>query len=283
MIHRNFNKLGWLLIVLAASVLQPFGSRLLAQERLKLATTTSTDNSGLLKHLHPAFEKAAGVKIHTIAVGTGKALALGRNGDVDVVLVHARAAEDRFVADGDGINRRDVMANDFIIVGPSSDPAGIRDKKDGVEAVKRIAGKKARWFSRGDDSGTHKKEMELWNAASMKPSGQWYAALGQGMGKTLLAADEKLGYTLTDRGTYIAMSEGKKISLEVLVEGDERLFNPYGVIAVNPKKHAHVKYDVAMKYIEFLTSEPGQNLIASYRMNGKVLFFPVRTYAQRGK
>ena len=280
--QQGFNKLGWLLIFLAALIVQPFGSRLLAQERLKLATTTSTDNSGLLKYLHPAFEKAAGVKVHTIAVGTGKALALGRNGDVDVVLVHARAAEDKFVADGWGVNRRDVMANDFIIIGPREDPAGIRGESDAVRALKRIAMKKARWFSRGDDSGTHKKEKQLWKDAAMQPSGRWYASLGQGMGKTLLAADEKQGYTLTDRGTYIAMSEGKRISLEVLVEGDERLFNPYGVIAVNPKRHPHARYDLAMKYIEFLTSEKGQLLIAGYRMNGKILFYPVRAYAQRG-
>jgi len=246
-----------------------------AAERLKLATTTSTANSGLLKYLHPVFEKKYGVVIDTIAVGTGQALRLGQNGDVDVVLVHARAAEDKFVADGHGVNRRDVMYNDYIVAGPKKDPAGVRGMKDTVAAFKKVAEKKALWFSRGDDSGTHKMELQLWKAAGLgKPSGEWYRALGQGMGNTLIAADEKGAYTLADRGTYIALTAKKKVALEITIEGDKKLFNPYGVIAVNPKKHPHVKHDLAMKYVNFLVSPEGQKLIGGFAMEGKVLFFP---------
>jgi tungstate transport system substrate-binding protein len=273
--HRRVEKWIWAFFFVLPFMVYSSSGKLGAQPLIKLATSTSTDNSGLLKYLHPAFERMTGVKVHTIAVGTGKALALGRNGDVDAVLVHARAAEDKFIADGHGVNRRGVMANDFIIVGPRADPAGIRGESDVAAALRRIAEKKSRWFSRGDDSGTHKKEAALWEAAALEPSGRWSASLGQGMGKTLLAADEKQGYTLTDRGTYIAMSAGKKISLEVLVEGDKRLSNPYGVIAVNPKQHPHVRFTMVKKYIAFLTSEQGQHLIAGFRMNGKVLFHPV--------
>ena len=244
-------------------------------ERLKLATTTSTANSGLLRHLHPFFEKKHGVTVDVIAVGTGQALRLGQNGDVDVVLVHARAAEDKFVADGHGVNRRDVMYNDYIIAGPAKDPAGVRGMKDAVAALKKVAEKRAPWFSRGDDSGTHKMELDLWRAAGLgKPSGEWYRALGQGMGNTLIAADEKGAYALADRGTYIALSSAKKIGLEITIEGDAKLFNPYGVIAVNPKRHPHVKHGMAMKYVNFLVSPEGQKLIGSFQKGGKVLFFP---------
>ena len=246
-----------------------------AAERLKLATTTSTANSGLLKYLHPVFEKKYGAAIGTIAVGTGQALRLGRNGDVDVVLVHARAAEDKFVADGYGVNRRDVMYNDYIVAGPKKDPAGVRGMRDAVAALKKVAEKKAPWFSRGDDSGTHKMELQLWKEAGLgKPSGGWYRALGQGMGNTLIAADEKGAYTLADRGTYIALSSAKKIGLGIAIEGDKKLFNPYGVIAVSPKKHPHVKHELAMKYVNFLVSPEGQKLIGSFQKGGKVLFFP---------
>ena len=277
--HRRVDKWIWAFFFVLPFMLHSSGGDLGAQPRIKLATSTSTENSGLLKYLHPTFERMTGVKVHTIAVGTGKALALGRNGDVDVVLVHARSAEDKFVARGYGVFRRDVMANDFIIVGPRGDPARIRGENDVVTALGRIAENNSRWFSRGDDSGTHKKEAALWEAAALEPSGRWYASLGQGMGKTLLAADEKRGYTLTDRGTYLAMIAGKKISLEVLVEGDKRLSNPYGVIAVNPKRHPHVRFAMAKKYIAFLTSKQGQLLIAGFRMNGKVLFYPVNGFA----
>lgn len=265
-------------------VLLPAGAGLSSgAERLRLATTTSTANSGLLKYLHPAFEKKYGAAVDTIAVGTGQALRLGQNGDVDVVLVHARAAEDKFVADGHGVNRRDVMYNDYIVAGPKKDPAGVRGMKDAVAALKKVAEKKALWFSRGDDSGTHKMELQLWKAAGLgEPSGEWYRALGQGMGNTLIAADEKGAYTLADRGTYIALTAKKKVALEIAVEGDKKLFNPYGVIAVNPKKHSHVKHDLAMKYIGFLVSPEGQKLIGGFRMGGKVLFFPSAEKAPGG-
>lgn len=246
-----------------------------AAERLKLATTTSTANSGLLKYLHPVFEKKHSAAVDVITVGTGQALRLGQNGDVDVVLVHARAAEDKFVAAGHGVNRRDVMYNDYIVAGPAKDPAGVRGMRDAVAALKKVAEKKALWFSRGDDSGTHKMELQLWKAAGLgKPAGEWYRALGQGMGNTLIAADEKGAYTLADRGTYIALTAKKKVALEIAVEGDPKLFNPYGAIAVNPKRHPHVKHDLAMKYIGFLVSPEGQKLIGGFRMGGKVLFFP---------
>ncbi|MBI2177244.1 MAG: substrate-binding domain-containing protein, partial [Candidatus Tectomicrobia bacterium] len=220
-------------------------------------------------------EKKHGAAVDVIAVGTGQALRLGQNGDVDVVLVHARAAEDKFVADGHGVGRRGVMYNDFIVAGPAKDPAEIRGMKDAAAALRKIEEKKALWFSRGDDSGTHKMELQLWKAAGLaKPAGGWYRALGQGMGNTLIAADEKGAYTLADRGTYIALTAKKKIALEVTIEGDQRLFNPYGAIAVNPKRHPHVKHDLAMKYIGFLVSPEGQKLIGGFRMGGKVLFFP---------
>ncbi len=241
-------------------------------ESIKLATTTSTDNSGLLAALLPAFKEEEDIEVKVIAVGTGAAIKLGENGDVDVILVHARAAEDKFVADGFGVNRRDVMHNDFVIIGPEEDPAGIKGMSDAAEALKKLSESGGSFVSRGDDSGTHKKEQTLWQAAGVEPSGEWYMSAGQGMGAVLNIANEKRAYTITDRGTYIAFRG--KIDLPVLVEGDERLFNPYGVIAVNPKKHAHVKYDEAMKFIEWLTSKAGQKLIGDFKKDGEVLFYP---------
>ena len=245
-----------------------------ALNRLKLATTTSTENSGLLKQLHPVFEKRYGFSVHTISVGTGKALRLGQNGDVDVVLVHAKKAEDLFMASGYGVHRRAVMYNDFVIVGPASDPAGVFKTFDVSEALLQIKNSKSLWFSRGDDSGTHKKEMELWRDASVSVFGSWYRALGQGMGRTLMAADEKSGYTLTDRGTYIALVANGKVSLKIQGPRGGRLHNPYSVIAVNPKRHPHVKFDLAVKYINFLTSGEGQGIIRDFRLMGKQLFYP---------
>jgi len=245
-----------------------------ALDRLKLATTTSTENSGLLKQLHPVFEKKYGIPVHTISVGTGKALRLGQNGDVDVVLVHAKKAEDLFMDKGYGVHRRAVMYNDFVIVGPASDPAGVFKTFDVSEALLRIKDSKSLWFSRGDDSGTHKKEMELWKDAVVGVFGSWYRALGQGMGRTLMAADEKSGYTLTDRGTYIALIANGKVSLKIQGPRGGRLHNPYSVIAVNPKRHPHVKFDLAVKYIDFLTSGEGQGIIRDFRLLGKQLFYP---------
>ncbi len=249
-----------------------FAATVFAENRLRMSTTTSTEQSGLLGVLLPPFEKANNVKVDVIAVGTGKALKLGENGDVDVVFVHARAAEDKFVSEGFGVDRRDVMHNDFILVGPKSDPAGVKEAKTAQEALKKIAESKAEFISRGDDSGTHKKEKQIWKAAGIKPEGKWYVEAGQGMGPVLQMAFDKKGYTLADRGTYLAY-EGK-IDSVILLEGDKTLFNPYGIIAVNQEKHPKANYELAKKFIDFVTGPVGQKIIAEYKINGKQLFFP---------
>jgi tungstate transport system substrate-binding protein len=248
-----------------------------AMPTLVLATTTSTYNSGLLEVLNTEFQKKYGVLVEVHAVGTGAAIRMARDGEVDVVLVHARGKEDKFLEDGYGINRRNVMYNDFVIVGPKSDPAGIRGMKSAAEAFKKIAEAQAKFVSRGDNSGTHAKEQTIWKLAGITPSGGWYEQTGQGMGKTLTIASEKQAYTLTDRGTFLAYKG--KLDLEVLVEGpvkggDPTLSNPYAVIAVNPKKYPDRNYELAMLYIGFLTSPEGQKLIADYRKNGEQLFYP---------
>jgi len=240
--------------------------------RLRLATTTSTENSGLLAELIPPFEDRTGLKVDVIAAGTGQALKLGQAGDVDLVLVHARASEDAFVAAGYGVNRRDVMHNDFIVLGPSWDPAGVRGMGSAAEALKAIAGRRVSFVSRGDDSGTHKKERALWKQACLSPEGRWYREVGQGMGAVITMSDDMQAYTLADRGTYLSMKS--TISLEVLVEGDPQLFNPYGVIAVNPAKHPHVNYQGAMRFITWITSPEGQNIIGAFQKEGQVLFYP---------
>jgi tungstate transport system substrate-binding protein len=243
---------------------------------LRLATTTSTDNSGLLGILLPPFEKQTGMQVHVIAVGTGKALRLAREGDVDVVLVHARKAEDALVNDGFGVNRRDVMYNDFIIVGPEKDPAGIRGMKDAVAALRNIQASGNLFVSRGDDSGTHKKERQLWEAAKLTPGGDWYREAGQGMGKVLQMAGELDAYTLTDRGTWLAMQA--KLPLKELASGDPRLFNPYGVIAVNPDRYRDINYRGAMRLIAWLTSVEGQKIIEDFRIDGQPLFVPTAVH-----
>ncbi len=243
------------------------------QERIKLATTTSTDNSGLLEALLPPFEQRFGVRVDVIAVGTGKALKLGENGDVDAVLVHAREAEDRFVADGFGVNRRDVMYNDFVLVGPESDPAGINGLPDVVAALIAISREGTPFLSRGDDSGTHTREKALWKAAGITPDGSWYFESGQGMGPTLFMADEKRGYSLTDRGTFLAYRE--KVELVVLSEGDRRFFNPYGIIAVDPARHPHAQYVLAMALIGWVTSQEGQQIILGFKVGDEALFHPM--------
>jgi tungstate transport system substrate-binding protein len=245
--------------------------------KLVLATTTSTYNSGLLEVLNTEFQKRYGVLVEVHAVGTGAALRMGRDGEVDVVLVHARSKEDKFLEDGYGINRRNVMYNDFVIVGPKSDPANIRGMESAAGAFAKIAQSKAKFVSRGDNSGTHTKELAVWKLAGVTPSGEWYEQTGQGMGKTLTIANEKQAYTLTDRGTFLAYKG--KLDLEILVEGpvkggDPVLANPYAVIAVNPKKYPERNYELAMLYIGFLTSPEGQKLIAEYRKNGEQLFYP---------
>lgn len=242
-----------------------------AVEHLKLSTTTSTDNSGLLAILHPVFEEKFDVKVDVIAVGTGKALKIGSNGDVDVVFVHAPAAELKYVEQGDFIDRKLVMHNDFVIVGPENDPVGLAKARSASEALQFIAKGNATFISRGDDSGTHKKEKSLWLMTGIKPKGSWYVQAGQGMGAVLKIADEKQAYALTDRGTQIAYVN--KMSLNVVFEGDDVLFNPYHVMAVNPQKHSHVKYDLAKKYIDFVTGSEGQSIINSFRLSEQQLFY----------
>jgi len=237
-----------------------------------LSTTTSTKDSGLLDNaILPAFEKKTGYQVKVLSQGTGQALKTGELGDCDVVLVHARASEDKFVADGFGVNRKDVMYNDFVIVGPAGDPSEIKGLA-AIDAFQNIArAKKGEFISRGDESGTHKKEKELWEKAGVKTEGNWYLAVGKGMGDALVMTDEKQGYTLADRGTYASMKD--KLKLVVLVEGDSLLLNPYGVIAVNPARHAGVNHKGAMDFINFITSQEGKDIINGYKVNGQQLFF----------
>jgi tungstate transport system substrate-binding protein len=243
------------------------------EQVVRLATTTSTDNSGLLEVLLPPFEERYGLRVDVISVGTGKALAYGRNGDVDVVLVHAKKAEDRFVAQGAGVNRRDVMFNDFVIVGPSNDPAGIASTEDASAALTAIALHGATFVSRGDDSGTHKREMELWQHTGISPGGAWYLSVGQGMGAALGMAYEKQAYCLTDRGTWLAL--GRDLELKVLLQGDERLNNPYGIIPVNPARYPEVNHVGAMALVGWMTSPEGQRIIGTYTIAGEQLFHPL--------
>jgi len=242
-----------------------------AEERLRMSTTTSTENSGLLSVLLPPFEKKCGCKVDVVAVGTGKALKLGEAGDVDVVFVHARKLEDKFVAYGFGVNRRDVMHNDFVLVGPPDDPAGAGKTQSASEAFRAISSKGSPFISRGDESGTHQKEKEIWASAGIVPRGAWYVEAGQGMGEVLTMATQKRGYALSDRGTYIAFR--KKTDLVVLRQGDDNLWNPYGIIAVNPVKFPHAKYDLALKLIDFVTGPEGRSLISGYKVDGEQLFF----------
>jgi tungstate transport system substrate-binding protein len=240
------------------------------EQRLKLATTTSTENTGLLKALLPPFEKKYGGRADVIAVGTGKALKLGENGDVDAVLVHARADELKFVEAGFGVDRREIMYNEFQIAGPKSDPAKIRGIKDAAEALIKIAGRGSVFVSRGDDSGTHKKEKEIWLKAGIKPEGKWYVEAGQGMEQVLQIASEKQGYTLTDSATFLAYED--KIELVILMEGDPVLYNLYGIIAVNPKKHPQANYLMARNLIEWISGPEARAIIEGFKIKGKVLF-----------
>ncbi len=239
---------------------------------LRLATTTSTDNSGLLAYLLPRFEKESGYRVQVIAVGTGKALRMGRDGDVDVVLVHAPAAEQAFIDAGHGVGRRGVMYNDFVLVGPATDPAEVAGSGNAAEAMQRIAKGKAMFISRGDDSGTHKKELALWRSAGIDPAGDWYREAGQGMGRVLQVAAELGAYTLTDRGTWLAYRQ--RLPLKIQFQGDPRLFNPYGIMAVNPERYPDANYQGAMALIEWITAPPAQQLIGDYRVGGEQLFTP---------
>ncbi|MFQ5759386.1 MAG: substrate-binding domain-containing protein [Acidiferrobacterales bacterium] len=247
-------------------------------DTLRLATTTSTENSGLLRALLPPFEQQTGYTVHVIAVGTGKALRMARDGNVDVVMVHAPKAERAFVEAGHGVNRRDLMYNDFIIVGPANDPAHIHGVADVAAALSRVASAHSLFVSRGDDSGTHKKELALWAVADVKPAASWHREVGQGMGRTLQIASELEGYTLADRGTWLAMRD--KLSLQVLVEGDTRLFNPYGIIAVNPARYPDVNYAGAMALIAWLTSVDGQAIVRDFEIDGQPLFKPLAVKAE---
>src|SRR5580698_6448045 len=246
-----------------------------AQERfIILSSTTSTQDSGLFDYILPIFKTATGLSVHVVAVGTGQALAIGERGDADALLVHDRPGEDKFVAGGFGIDRRDVMYNDFVIVGPSADPAGIRGLKDAKAALMKIATAMAPFASRGDDSGTNRMELRLWKSAGVAPDphGGWYRDVGQGMGPTLNIAAGMNAYTLTDRATWANFKNRQ--SLEILVEGDTALLNPYGSILVNPAKWPQVKIGDAKIWHEWLTTKPGLDAITSYRINGEQLFFP---------
>ena len=248
------------------------GIPVFAAEDIRLATTTSTENSGLLKVILPIFEAKYGGKVRVISVGTGAALKLGENGDADVVLVHARSLEDKFMAGGFGSVRRDVMYNDFVIVGPKNDPAGVRGSKDVIAAMKKISASGAKFVSRGDESGTHQMEKDYWKSANIDLKGAWYVSSGQGMGQVLTMAGQFEGYALTDRATYAAYKD--KTGLETLVEGDPKMFNPYGIIAVNPQKHPTVNNQGAMAMVNWITSPQGQKAIADFKINGVQMFFP---------
>lgn len=260
--------------LLSLSVLAP-GVPAMADEPalLRMATTTSTENSGLFTVIQPVFEKQLGIRVHIIAVGTGKALELGRRGDVDVVLVHARAAEEDFVKQGYGVARHEIMYNDFVIVGPPEDPAGVRGMRDAGKAFARIAGSSAGFVSRGDDSGTHKKENAIWRQVNIQPEGAWYRQVGQGMGKTLQIAGELGAYTLVDRGTWLAYRANSP--LQLLVEGGDELKNPYGIIAVSPARYPDINYADAQRLIDWFATPAAHALIAGYKIDGEQLFYPV--------
>ncbi|WP_411967403.1 substrate-binding domain-containing protein [Haloferax sp. YSSS75] len=248
-----------------------------AKQELTLATTTSTYDTGLLDALNPVFEEKFDARVKTIPQGTGAAIETARNGDADVILVHARGAEDEFLQDGYGVNRRDVMFNDFVIVGPADDPAGIEGMSSATDAFGTIAESESTFVSRGDDSGTNKKELLIWDAAGVSPSGKWYREIGKGMGDTLVQADQSGAYTLADRGTYLATKDNIGLQIHVqgpLKDGPTILKNPYGVIPVNPAKYPDVNYSLAMAYAGFLTSPEGQEIISNYTANGSQLFFP---------
>ncbi len=244
-----------------------------AQERgfITIASTTSTENSGLFEDILPQFTESTGIEVRVVAVGTGQALRIGCNGDADAVLVHAPAAERKFIEDGCGVDRREIMYNDFIVIGPDSDPAGIAGTETAAEAFQIIANAEAPFASRGDDSGTHKKELSIWAEAGIEPAGSWYRELGSGMGAALNTAAGMDAYIMADRGTWISFDNRQ--NLEILVEGDPVLFNQYGSVLVNPENH-DVKHDLAMEWHDWLVSDEGQAAIGAYRLRGQQLFTP---------
>jgi tungstate transport system substrate-binding protein len=262
-------------LLFVLGVLMPLAINPAVARDIKMATTTSTENSGLLKILLPKYEAKCNCKVQVISVGSGKAMELGKNGDVDVLLVHARESEDKFVAEGHGVNRRDVMYNDFILVGPQSDPVGIKKLKSIIEAFKQLAEGKSRFISRGDNSGTDQMEKNYWRQAGIAPKGGWFVSAGLGMGEVLTMAGEMQGYTLSDRATYGAYRA--KTGLDIVIAGDPKMFNPYGIIAVNPKKYPALNYDGAMDLISWITSAEGQKAIGEFKVGGEQLFFPSAT------
>ena len=282
-----------LLIISSASEM------LSAEKYIRMSTTTSTENSGLLDVLLPEFTKETGIKVKVFAKGTGAALRDGMDGNVDIILVHAKAREEKFVKEGHGAYRLGVMHNDFVIVGPADDPAGIREVSEASVALRKIADMKMRFVSRGDDSGTHTKEQEIWKSSGLHMEstttmvvkkgkrqeisfiypggmGKWYFSIGQGMGKTLTFAEEKQAYTIVDRGTYLKYEFGRKmgLDLEIINTGDKKLYNPYGIIPINPKKHPHVKFKWADHFAKWLVSAKAQSLIANYKIQNQNAFFP---------
>ncbi len=271
---RNLS-LVWILALCMAALFVSSPASAAEQKNLILATTTSTQDTGLLDVLNPIFEKKTGFFVKTIAVGSGQAMAMGAKGEADVLLVHSPAAEKKFMSEGNGVNRKLVMHNDFIIVGPPSDPAGIKGMKSAAEAFKQIAAKGAVFMSRGDNSGTHAKEKDVWKAAGINPEGQkWYQQTGLGMGQTLAVAAEKKTYTLADRGTYLSLK--KNLGLDILVEGDKVLLNIYHVIDVNPTKFPKVNAPAAKAFADFMVSKEVQDIIAKFGVDkyGSPLFFP---------
>ena len=247
-----------------------------AETRIRCASTTSTQNSGLFDYILPIFEKKTGIKVDVVAVGTGAAIEIGKRGDADVVLVHAKEQELKAVEEGYFVNRHDVMYNDFVIIGHQNDPLKLKGMKSANDAFKKIAENSALFVSRGDKSGTHTKELSIWKKTGIEPKGQkWYLEVGQGMEKTQRIANEKRAYTLTDRGTWLATKGKDKLEMIIVLEGDTALFNQYGVMAVNPAKHKHAKYKEAMEFINWLISKEGQQVIASFKdINGNPLFIP---------
>ena len=268
-------------LAILAGIVGALGAPAGAQEKaIIVASTTSTQDSGLFGHILPIFKQKTGIDVKVISQGTGQALDTGRRGDADVVFVHARPQEEKFVADGFGVKRFPVMYNDFVLIGPRSDPAGIMGKPI-VDALRAIKQQSAPFVSRGDKSGTHAAELALWKAAEIDVAGadkgEWYREIGQGMGAALNTASAMNGYVLADRGTWISFKN--KGELDILVEGDKRLFNQYGVMLVNPAKHAHVKKELGQAFVDWLVSAEGQKAIADYKIDGQQLFFPNATDA----
>ena len=262
-------------VLLSLLILALFGSGVHAQAEIICASTTSTENSGLFNQILPLFEKKTGIKVKVVARGTGAAIEMGKRGDADVAFVHAKEQELKAVEEGFFLNRYDVMYNDFVVIGPNDDPAKVKGIKSTVDVFKKISGA-SQFVSRGDNSGTHTKELSIWKKTGIEPKGQkWYLEVGQGMEKTQRIANEKRAYALTDRGTWLATKDKDKLEMVIVHEGDSTLFNQYGVMAVNPEKHKHVKYKEAIEFVNWIISKEGQQAIASFKDSlGNQLFYP---------